>query len=57
MLDLLNRNIDEFIEESTHYLINDYKTYLKEDSYIKMNFNERILNSIYTNLKDVSSDL
>ena len=57
VLDLLNRNIDEFIEESTHYLINDYKTYLKEDSYIKMNFNERILNSIYTNLKDVSSDL
>ena len=57
VLKLLNHNIDEFIEKSVQYLVNDYKKFLIEDSYIKINFNEKILNSIDTNLKDVSSEL
>ena len=57
VINLLSENADEFIEESMQYLIKNYKLYLNEDTSIQLAFNEKIRNSIASNLEDIRTDL
>ena len=57
LLNLININVDQFIEESQRYLVNNYNNFFKEDSLIKSALNESIREAIDINLKDVSSIL
>ena len=58
ILNLLNNSIDDFIKESSDSLINDYKSFLKSDAWIKVKFNNtKIIDMIDIGLKEISSNL
>ena len=58
VLNLLNDNIDDFIKQSSESLVNDYKSFLNSDAWIKVKFNNtKIIDMIDIGLKEISSDL
>ena len=58
ILKSLNNSIDDFIEQSKKSLIDDYKSFLKSDAWIRVKFNEsKIIDSIDICLKEISSEL
>lgn len=56
VLNLLNNEVNKFIEESKLHLMKFYKLFLKEDASIQM-FNQRILKSIASNLEEITPEL
>ena len=54
-LDLLNNNVDEFIENSMNYFINNYKLLLKEDISIKSQLNEEFNINLVLTLEEISN--
>ena len=57
ILDSLNSNIDAFISQSKHYIIDNYKSFLKGDAFIKLKFNKTILDRLNITLEEISSVL
>ena len=57
ILDSLNYNIDDFIEQSKLYIIDNYKSFLKGDALIRLNFGKNIIDKISINLEEISSVL
>ena len=57
VLNLLNNNVEQFIEESKRHILKDYKLFLKEDASIHSSFDEKIIKCIQSNLEDISPDL
>ena len=57
VLDLLNKNVEEFITNSMNKLLNHYKLFLKEDTSIKTQLTEKYNIDLAMSLEEISSDL
>ena len=56
VLDLLNKKVNEFIEDSKEFLIGKYKEFFKNDVSIEHSFNEIIYNEIIEILYSLEND-
>ena len=57
VLDLLNNNLDEFIENSMSYLLNYYKLFLKTDTSIKIELTDLYNIDLANTLEEISNVL
>ena len=57
VLNSLNNKIDDFIEDSSHFIVDEYKKYLQNDEYIQLKFTNKTINSISNNVKELRQSL
>ena len=57
VLNTLNNKIDDFIEDCTHFIVDEYKNYLQNDESIQLKFSNKTINSISNNVKELRQSL